>query len=134
LGICFVDQVGVKAPGRPTNKMDLCLANSAKLYFFGGKPRWSSTLGNLSPTEAKERVEDWNNNNDDGLRRAAVEARRLANNSDMVNDRKKKKKKNRRIQLGVNEVECCEAIRRYHIPKSIVDSSIRILGGVLLTR
>jgi hypothetical protein len=48
-----VDQVGVNAPGRPSNKIDLSLPKSAKLYFLGGKPKCRSTLGKASPTEAK---------------------------------------------------------------------------------
>ena len=47
-----MDQVGVNAPGKPTNKIDLSFAKSARLCFFGGNPMCSSTLGKLSPTEA----------------------------------------------------------------------------------
>lgn len=53
-----MDQVGVKAPGKPTNKIDLSLAKSAKLCFSGGNPRCSSTLGNRSPTEANPRRDE----------------------------------------------------------------------------
>jgi hypothetical protein len=50
-----VDQVGVKAPGRPTSKMDLSFANLARLYFLGGNPWCNSTDGKESPTDANER-------------------------------------------------------------------------------
>jgi len=50
-----VDQVGVKAPGKPTNRIDLSLAKSAKLCFSGGNPRCNSTLGSWSPTDANPR-------------------------------------------------------------------------------
>lgn len=50
-----MDQVGVKAPGRPRRMMLLSLAKSARLYFLGGNPWCNSTDGSLSPTEAKDR-------------------------------------------------------------------------------
>ena len=54
-GICFVDHVGVKAPGNPSNTIDLSRARSAKLCFCGGNPKCRSTEGSGSPTEAKLR-------------------------------------------------------------------------------
>jgi hypothetical protein len=51
-----VDQVGVKAPGRPTSKIFLSFAKSAILYFLGGKPWCNSTDGSWSPTDANERT------------------------------------------------------------------------------
>lgn len=51
-----MDQVGVKAPGRPTSKIFLSFAKSAILYFLGGKPWCNSTDGSWSPTDANERT------------------------------------------------------------------------------
>lgn len=48
-------QVGVKAPGRPTTRIALFLAKSARLCFLGGNPKCRSTLGSWSPTDANER-------------------------------------------------------------------------------
>lgn len=60
--------------------MLLSLAKSARLYFLGGNPWWSSTCGNLSPTDAKlRRAIDLSSSRGD----AAVK-RRLECNNDMV--------------------------------------------------
>lgn len=48
-----MDQVGVKAPGRPSSTTFLSAQKSFTLIFLGGKPWWSSTEGIVSPTVAK---------------------------------------------------------------------------------
>jgi len=76
----------VNAPGRPTRTIDLFLAKSARLYFLGGKPRCNSTLGNLSPTDAKLRVATLvfhtNEEEEEVMRGAMDTPRRRPNNKD----------------------------------------------------
>jgi len=45
-----VDQVGVKAPGRPTTMVFLPARRVARLMDSGGKPWWMFMEGILSPT------------------------------------------------------------------------------------
>mmetsp|Transcript_148056 Transcript_148056/g.258251 ORF Transcript_148056/g.258251 Transcript_148056/m.258251 type:complete len:250 (+) Transcript_148056:225-974(+) len=49
-GTCTEDQHGVKAPGRPMMITFFSFKRSSMLIFSGGKPKSSSTSGNLDPT------------------------------------------------------------------------------------